>query len=160
MNGLCSPTLDKEVLAAMAAAGFKQVNLSYVTHDESLREGYRRPRARGKFEDVVRAAQALGLFVTAYVIIGLPGQTCAEIKKSIDYLLGLGVLVGPSVFYLPPGSELFDKVRVAPEVKDNWDFYRSSAFAVETESLARPELIDLFLYARRRNLEKKPRPSA
>ena len=95
--------------------------------------------------------------MTVYVIIGLPEQTYAEIKGSIDYLLGLEVLVGPSVFYLPPGSALYDRIEVPGDVLDNWNLYRSSAFAVETPHLNRGALIELFSYVRKRNLENRVR---
>ena len=106
----------------------------------------------------MRTARRLGLFVTIYIIIGLPDQSYHEIRQSIDYLLSLGVLVGPSVFYLPPGSPLFKTLSVPEAVRNNWNLYRSSAFAVETAHLTRSDLIELFAYTRRRNLENKNRP--
>jgi radical SAM superfamily enzyme YgiQ (UPF0313 family) len=155
MNGLCHPDLDGDVLAAMAEAGFKRLNISYVTRSADLQKGYGRPGLSRNFDNLARAALRAGLRVTAYVIIGLPGQTYREVKDSLDDLFGLGVLVGPSVFYLPPGSPIFDRICVPGEIRDDWDFYRSSAFAVETETLSRRDLVGLFLYARRRNLENR-----
>jgi anaerobic magnesium-protoporphyrin IX monomethyl ester cyclase len=155
MNGLCHPDLDEDVLKAMTGAGFRRLNVSYVTRSADLRKGYGRPGGGRDFATLVRAAQGAGLHVTAYVIIGLPGQSYREIKDSLDDLFGLGALVGPSAFYLPPGSPIFEKIRVPADVRDDWDFYRSSAFAVETETLSRPDLVELFLYARRRNLERR-----
>ena len=156
MNGITYAHLDESVLALMKRAGFKRLNLSYVTHDKGLRNTYHRP---GSDDDhlagLVAAAKKCGLMVTVYVIIGLPGQTYAEIKTGIDYLLGLKVLVGPSVFYIPPGSALYDRLELEPAISANWNLYRSSAFAVETKLLTRAQLVELFVYARRRNLENK-----
>jgi hypothetical protein len=59
------------------------------------------------------------------------------------------------VFYLAPGSRLYEEMAVSPEVKEDWDLYRSSAFAVETDTLSRAELLSLFSYIRARNLEKR-----
>lgn len=155
MNGLCAPTLDEEVLEKMGRAGFRQLNLSFVTQNEELRQRYQRPRQPENFEYLLRKAKNLGFFVTVYIIVGLPGQTYEEVKASIDYLLDLGVLVGPSVFYLPPGSKLYERLRISAEIKEDWNFYRSSAFAIETEELSRSQLVELFLYARQKNLERK-----
>ncbi len=155
MNGLCHPDLDEDVLTAMVRAGFRRLNLSYVTRTAKLREAYGRPGYGRDFSALVRSARKNGLHVTAYVIIGLPGQTLPEIKDSMDDLFGMGVLVGPSVFYLSPGSPLYDKIRIPDGIRFDWDFHRSSAFAVETETLSRRDLVDLFLYARRRNLETR-----
>ncbi|MDP2645481.1 MAG: cobalamin-dependent protein [Desulfobacterales bacterium] len=155
MNGLCHVTLDEDLLPLMYQAGFRQLNLAFVTRDANLRRQYQRPRHRRNFENLVAAAARLGFFITIYVIIGLPSQTYAEVKDSIDYLLGLGVLVGPSIFYLPPGSPLYPKLHVSDDILNNWNLYRSSAFAIETAHLARADLVDLFTYVRRKNLERK-----
>ncbi|MFH1705437.1 MAG: cobalamin-dependent protein, partial [Patescibacteria group bacterium] len=64
MNGLCYPTLDEELLEKMGVAGFKRLNLSYVTKDTSLQQQYHRPRHSSNFESIIRTAQNLGLLVT------------------------------------------------------------------------------------------------
>lgn len=155
MNGICYPTLDKDSLVLMWQAGFRQVNLAFVTQDQDLRQKYRRPAHRPDFERLVAYAQKLGFFITVYVIIGLPDQSYGEIKASIDYLLNLGVLVGPSVFYLPPGSRLFGRLELPEKLAAEWNLYRSSAFALETKHLRRAQLVELFSYTRKRNLENR-----
>lgn len=158
MNGLCFPTLSEELLEAMKRAGFRELNLSLVSQDPELQKEYRRPYLidiSDRFNNIIKAAKKLSFFITVYVIIGLPGQTYAEVKESIDYLLSLRVLVGPSVFYLSPGSDLYEKMDLPPAIKEDWDLYRSSAFAIETENLNRGQLLSLFSYVRAKNLENK-----
>lgn len=157
MNGICYPTLSEEVLVLMRRAGFRRLNLSFVTRDEGLQRQYRRPPHSPDFEKIIAVARRLELSVTVYVIIGLPQQTFEEIKQSVDYLLDLGVLVGPSVFYLPPGSGLFEQLDIPSDISTNWNLYRSSAFALETPYLSRADLVSLFTYVRRRNLANKTR---
>jgi radical SAM superfamily enzyme YgiQ (UPF0313 family) len=158
MNGLCWNTLDEEVLAAMKRVGFRELNLAMVTRSQELKRRHLRPDSidsPDKFDRLIATARKLDFFLTVYVIIGLPGQTYAEVKESIDFLLGLGVLVGPSVFYLAPGSRLYEEMEMPPAVKDDWNLYRSSAFAVETADLNRTQLLELFSYVRQKNLEKR-----
>ena len=155
MNGMCYPTLNASILGLMHRAGFRRLNLSLVTQDKMLQQRYQRPRHSPRFEKIIAAARQLDFLVTVYVIIGLPHQTYAEIKKSVDYLLDLDVLVGPSVFYIPPGSPMFEGLRVPENVLRNWNLYRSSAFAVETPHLSRADLVALFTYVRERNLANK-----
>ncbi len=158
MNGLCWNTLDDEVLTAMMRAGFRELNLSLVTRSQELQRRHLRPDSidsSDKFKRLIATARKLDFFITVYVIIGLPGQTYSEVKESIDFLLGLDVLVGPSIFYLAPGSRLYGEMDVPPAVKDDWNLYRSSAFAVETADLNRTQLLELFSYARQKNLEKR-----
>ena len=156
MNGICYPGLDTETLELMRRAGFKRLNLSLVTRDPGLRHSYHRPQKDGELEEVIARAQRLGLFVTVYLIIGLPGQSFTEVRSSIDHLLDLGVLVGPSVFYIPPASPLYARLELPAELLAEWELYRSSAFAVESPELPRSALVELFSYVRAENLRRRP----
>lgn len=156
MNGLGYEKLDARLLALMKRAGVRKLDLSWVSGDGTLRQHLHRPRTRDECEffSLVREAKQMGFFVTVYLILGLPGQTKEEIIETTEKLLELNVLVGPSVFYLTPGSELHRNLRLPPEIASDWDMYRSTAFAVETDQLKRQDLIELFMYIRKRNLEK------
>jgi len=139
----------------MRNAGFKRLNLSLVTQAPELRDSLHRPHQSVEFRALVKEAQSLGLQVTAYFILGLPGQTAEEVRETVDRLLEINVLVGPSVYYLAPGSRLFDESITPAAVKNDWSLFRSAAFAVETERLTRAQLVDLFIDIRRRNLAVK-----
>lgn len=158
MNGLCHSTLDSGGIEAMKRAGFRELNVSLVTASPKLQETYHRPyKIDGfdKFCSLIKEARRLSFFVTAYVIIGLPGQTFAEAKATIDELLALDILVGPSVFYMAPGSPMLERLDIPSAIKEDWNLYRSAAFAVETPELSRTQLLELFSYARQKNLERK-----
>jgi radical SAM superfamily enzyme YgiQ (UPF0313 family) len=158
MNGLCHNTLDVEVLSAMRAAGFRELNVSLVTASPELRGRHRRPEIFDRFDKfagLIREARRLSFFVTAYVIIGLPGQTYEEARATVDGLLALDVLVGPSVYYAAPGSPLHEREGLPPAVRDDWNLCRSSAFAVETPDFRRAQQLELFSYVREKNLERR-----
>lgn len=156
MNGLSYENLDEEILSLMREAGVRKLDLSWVSGDRMLRLRYRRPgrTEEDKFFSLLKSARRLGFFVTVYIIVGLPGQTREEVVETTEKLLSAGVLVGPSIFYLTPGSELTENLDLPSYLREDWDFYRSTAFAVETENLSRHDLVDLFLYIRKRNLER------
>ncbi|MBN1996803.1 B12-binding domain-containing radical SAM protein [candidate division KSB1 bacterium] len=154
MNGICYWTLNELLVKKMARAGFKSLNLSYITHSSFLRANLHRPRDSKKLEKIIKVAQQKGLFITVYYILGLPEQEYREIKETIDYLFSLDVLVAPSVFYVPAGSPMYEKLS-CENIKSNWDFYRSSVFAVETKKLSRQQLIELFIYTREKNLHRR-----
>lgn len=159
MNGLGPENLDSELLALMKRAGVRKLDLSWVSGNPSLRQRHHRPQKKdeSQFFDLLKEARRMGFFITVYLILGLPGQTKKEIIETTEKLLALDVLVGPSVFYLTPGSELHRTLPLPPEIRSDWDMYRATAMAVETEELKRRDLIELFLYIRRRNLEKRDR---
>lgn len=156
MNGLGYENLDEGLLKLMKAAGVRKLDLSWVSGSPGIRRKYHRPSGvdEDNFFYLLKLAKRLGFFVTVYIIIGLPGQTKEEAIETTEKLLAAGVLVGPSVFYLTPGSELEKSLSIPPEIREDWDFYRATAFAVETEFLNRRDLVELFLYIRKRNLEQ------
>lgn len=160
MNGLGYDNLDEELLKLMKRAGVRKLDLSWVSGNPAVRHQHHRPQKKdeAEFFDLVREARRLGFFVTVYLILGLPGQTREEIVATTEALLEAGVLVGPSVFYLTPGSELQRSLELPPEIAGDWDMYRATAFAVETKELKRRDLVELFLYIRKRNLERKTWP--
>lgn len=157
MNGLSYENLDEDILWLMRQAGVRKLDLAWVSGNSTLRQKFHRPQKKDEteFMKLLQTARKLGFFVTVYLILGLPGQTKEEIVETTEKLLKLDLLVGPSVFYLTPGCELHRSLNLPAELKDDWDMYRATAFAVETEHLKRENLIELFLYIRKRNLEKR-----
>jgi len=157
MNGLGYENLTEDLLVLMKRAGVRKLDLSWVSGNPEVRLRHHRPQKKdeAEFFGLLKLARRLGFFVTVYLILGLPGQTREEIIDTTEKLLELDVLVGPSVFYLTPGSELHRSLSLPAEIAEDWDLYRSTAFAVETDELKRRDLIELFLHIRKRNLERR-----
>ncbi len=148
MNGISFAALDKELITLMKKAGFKTLNLSYVSIDDSMKYMLKRPKPLMEFEDVVDFATGLGLEIIAYCILGIPGQTIEEMCGTMIYLAGKRVLIGPSVYYPSPETPIFEQCResgVLPQYQSQW---RSSAFPVETKEFNRLDLVTLFRLAR------------
>ena len=111
MNGLFPPSLDSEMVDAMAAAGFRTLNLSLgSTHARRLR-AFGRPDVRAAFDRAVGWAQARGLGAVGYLIIAAPHQPADESLADLIRLATQPVLVGMSVFYPAPGSRDYDACR-------------------------------------------------
>jgi radical SAM superfamily enzyme YgiQ (UPF0313 family) len=111
MNGLFPSTLDEAVVAAMAAAGFKALNLSLgSTQPEQLRR-FRRPDVRAALDRALELAERHGLTAVAYLIAGAPHQSPAGSVDDLLFLAARRVLAGVSVFYPAPGSADFDLCR-------------------------------------------------
>jgi tRNA A37 methylthiotransferase MiaB len=148
MNGVSFASLDKELLRLMKRAGFKTINLSYVSTDPSTKERMRRPKATTEFDKILEGAEQAGLNVIAYAILGMPGQTIEEMVDTLIYLMGKKVLIGPSIYYPTPGTPLFEKCKregILPPTLSQW---RSSAFPIETKEFSRIDLLTLFRLAR------------
>jgi len=107
-----------------------------------------RPVASFDFNEILQGAERVGLNVIAYAIFGMPGQTIEEMVETLISLMGKEVLIGPSVYYPTPGTDLFRKcheMEILPSGASRW---RSSAFPIQTEEFNRLDILTLFRLAR------------
>jgi len=148
MNGVSFHSLDGELLALMRKAGFKTVNLSFVSTDPSFKERMDRPGTTEAFEKVLEEAGQAQLNVIAYAILGIPGQVIGEMVDTLIYLMGKRVLLGPSIFYPTPGTSLFERCKAKEILPSHPSQWRSSALPIETEDFDRLDMVTLFRLAR------------
>lgn len=152
MNGISYLNLDTEALTLMKRAGFTDLNISLVSVHPSTMEKLQRPYDLAKYQEVVFHAHRLGMAVVSYQILGLPSETVEEMVSTLAFMARLPVLIGPSVFYLTPGSPI---AREFPHLEEK-DFLkaRSTAMAIETTHFSREDLYTLFLSTRILNFLK------
>lgn len=155
LNGILTDTLDEELVQLMRRAGFEWLNIPLVSGSQILHEKLDRYQSRKNFENVVFWGKKYELKIVAYIILGLPEDTLEQMLCDINYLAYLPVLIGPSVFYPPPGSVTFQNC-VEKGYISGKDFtrYRSSALPVETENFSRRDLVTLFRIVRAVNFLK------
>lgn len=109
MNGLFPPSLDRTVVAAMAAAGFTSLNLSLGSSEFRQLKRFQRPDVRSAFDRALSLAEEHGLQAVGYVIAGAPDQNALSSVRDLLYLAERRVLAGLSVFYPAPGSPDFER---------------------------------------------------
>ncbi|MDP3981224.1 MAG: radical SAM protein [Chlamydiota bacterium] len=106
MNGLSYMNLDRDILEHMKSAGFSHLNISLVSTSEDNHAENKRPFFLQKYIEVVEDGLAFGMKVTIYQIIGFPNESLASMVQTLIFHARLPVLLGPSMFYLVPGSPL------------------------------------------------------
>jgi radical SAM superfamily enzyme YgiQ (UPF0313 family) len=146
MNGISYFHLDPGLLRAMKKAGFRHLNLSLVGLDKVLQKTTGRPHSPEKYLEVVEEAHRLGFQIVSYQIIGLPGEDLDSMIGGLALGSRLPVLLGPSLFYLPPKSSMagnFPDPTPLDMIKS-----RLTAMAVETDLFKREDLYTLFITAR------------
>lgn len=148
MNGVSFASLDKELLRLMKRAGFKTINLSFVSTDPSFKERMGRPGTTEGFDNVLEEAEEAHLNVIAYAMLGMPAQTIREMVDTLIYLMGKRVLVGPSVYYPTPGTSLFEQCKAKDLLPPHPSQWRSSALPIVTKDFDRLDIVTLFRLAR------------
>ena len=109
MNGIYAETLDKGTLGRMYDAGFRRLNFSLVDISSSVVKMQKR-HLPSKFLQLIPYLESSPFLVETHFIIGLPEQQPEDVIETLVFLMGIRLLPGPSIFYLAPGSLLFDKL--------------------------------------------------
>ena len=155
MNGILADSLDEELISLMKKAGFEWLNIPLVSGSDEVQCKIGRRQNREHFVQVIKWARKYDLKIVAYLILGLPEDTLEQMLDDIIFLSQVPVLIGPSVFYPPPGAETFENcVRQNYISGKDFSLYRSTGYSVETENFERKDLVTLFRLVRLVNFWK------
>ncbi|MDH4263528.1 MAG: radical SAM protein [Spirochaetia bacterium] len=154
MNGMVYWSLDDALLVKMKNAGFHSLNLSLVSKNSRFLQNANRPSDDMEFADIVKTAHKHGFLITAYFIIGMPGQTIEEMTETLRFLSSLPVLIGASPYYLCPGTPDYKKwnldktLNKASGQNDSFFSARLTALDIETPDFNRDDIYTLFKMTR------------
>jgi hypothetical protein len=131
MNGLFPPSLDRDMIAAMAAAGFRTLNLSVGSMSAAQLKRFHRPDVRSAHDRALGWAKELGLSCVSYLIAAAPGQSASDSLADLLHLAVRPTLAGLSIFYPAPGSRDFDLCRNLTILPAHFSQMRSTAFPLD-----------------------------
>lgn len=106
-------TVNEKLLHQLAEAGCQQITYGVESGSERVRrEIMKRQVTNQRFRDVFRWTREAGIAVTANYMLGLPGETRADLDQTLELARELDVLdFGYFVFYPYPGTQLFQLCR-------------------------------------------------
>jgi radical SAM superfamily enzyme YgiQ (UPF0313 family) len=155
MNGLSLRNLDAETLALLVKSGMSELNIALVSHEQKNITALARPHTFEEFQTVIKEARLRGMFITAYIILGLPDDSCQTMCESISVLVDQPVLIGPSIFYPTPGTKIYtDLERKGLVNGERYRSYRSSLASFATERFSKTDLMTLMKLTRMFNFLK------
>jgi radical SAM superfamily enzyme YgiQ (UPF0313 family) len=167
MNGLFPPSLNAEVIRAMATGGFKTLNLSLGSSSPEQLKRFNRPDVRAGFDRALALGRGQDLSAVGYIIVGAPDQ---DPLRSVDDLLFLArrrVLAGVSVFYPAPGSVDYARCRDLGLLPTSFAGMRATALPIDqrtsrtdSATLLRLGRILNFMKGLKENGTPIPRPAA
>lgn len=112
-NGLAVQALDDSLLETMKKSGCYRISIGVESADEHiLRNMVNKPITFPKVKAVVSKSVRIGLEISAFFVVGLPGETPQSLNKTFRFAEGLGVDYVNFFFATPlPGTRLFDICR-------------------------------------------------
>jgi magnesium-protoporphyrin IX monomethyl ester (oxidative) cyclase len=109
-NGLSPMTLDDELLELMKESGCHSISVAIESGDERvIREVIKKPLNLERVEPVLKKAKQLGLEISVFFVVGMPGEQKEELERTFRMARNLPVDHINFFFATPlPGTELFD----------------------------------------------------
>jgi len=153
MNGLFPASLDRDMIFAMKAAGFKTLNLSLGTTSAAQLKRFCRPNMQLPFETALDLVEHCGLSAVGYIIVAAPFQNPMDSVEDLLYLASLRTLAGVSVFYPTPGSVDYDLCGRLGILPGHLSLMRSSALPL-SHTTSRIESVTLMRMGRLLNFMK------
>lgn len=161
-NGVFVNTLNEPLLTAMKQSGCYQLALAIKSGSKSvLRNLMKKNVSLDHARDVVKMMRKLKMGVYFFFIIGMPGETEADVMKTIDYAKEL--LPDEAYFSIAtpyPGTPLYDECRQHGYIPADYDptLMRPTQPLIETEYLSRDDVRRLCNYAYEEWDAVKPAP--
>jgi radical SAM superfamily enzyme YgiQ (UPF0313 family) len=110
---LIAQDITPVLVDALVAAGLTQVEIGLQSTNEKALRNINRPFARDAFIRGVRLLRSAGVRVMTDIMVGLPGDTLEDVKRSIDFVLAQDLCDDLSLYPLSvlPGTKLRRKAQ-------------------------------------------------
>ncbi len=120
-NALHARYIDKDTALLMKKAGFETIYLGFEFSDYEKQKEFGGKVFTYEFDRAVENLISAGFKeknITAYVLMGLPGQSVEEVKRSLIHVNSLGIRSMLSEFSPIPGTPLGDRAIKEYELND------------------------------------------
>jgi len=111
-NGIRADMVNKQLLLEMREAGFRATAIGVESINANVLEATRKGETSEQIEEAVKSALEVGMEVSLFFIVGLPGETTETFEESLDFALKYPVTTATFYNLIPfPGTELFKWVQ-------------------------------------------------
>jgi anaerobic magnesium-protoporphyrin IX monomethyl ester cyclase len=160
-NGVYVNSLNEALLTAMKEAGCYQLALAIESGSKPVLRLMNKNVRLEYAREVVKTMRRLKMGVYFFFIIGMPGETEADVLKTIEY--AKDIMPDEAYFSIAtpyPGTPLYDQCRERGYIPEDYDptLMRATQPLIETEHLSRDEVRRLCDYAYQEWNAVKPPP--
>jgi radical SAM superfamily enzyme YgiQ (UPF0313 family) len=155
-NALNASLVDVDVARLLKGAGFKEVRLGLETVDPAVQKATGGKVTGKSFERAVSLLLDAGFsrnVVQAYVLAGLPLQKCDDVKKTVDYVVSLGIRVNLAQYTPIPHTAMFEKYQSIARypIAEEPLFQNNALFPFAWEGFTDDDMNRLKAYVREKN---------
>jgi anaerobic magnesium-protoporphyrin IX monomethyl ester cyclase len=137
--------IDPELLVRMRSAGCWMMSLGIETGDAELLAQHRQNADLDHLAQKIRMIKAAGLRTKGLLMMGLPGETEASIRRSMKYVFSLPIDDFNLAKFTPfPGSPIYENIHELGEFDEDWEKMDCMNFLFVTKGMTRDRLETLF----------------
>jgi radical SAM superfamily enzyme YgiQ (UPF0313 family) len=144
--------LDEELLRLMKASGCWMISLGIETGDPELLAQHRQRSDLDLLADRIRMIKRAGIRVKGLLMMGLPGESEASVRRSMAYVYSLPIDDFNLAKFTPfPGSPIYTNIRELGQFDEDWPKLDCMHFQFIPKGMDRPQMERLFTEFYRRH---------
>ena len=165
-NGIRADRLDEELCSLMRRAGCYSMSIGVESGDPEVFDKIQKGERLVDVEKGIRLAQAAGIKVHGFFIIGLVGSTYEADKRSMEFAKRLGITASWGILVPYPGTEVWEQVkkdansRVLRDWKEGFHIGARPKPVFDTKEYTAEERVRAYYYANMTTIKKKDIPRA
>ena len=165
-NGIRADRLDAELCGLMRKAGCYSMSIGVESGDPEVFDKIQKGEHLDDVERGIRLAQAAGIKVHGFFIIGLVGSTYEADKRSMEFAKRLGITASWGILVPYPGTEVWEQVkkdaktRMLRDWKDGFHIGARPRPVFDTPEYTADERIRAYYFANMTSIKKKDIPRA
>ena len=137
--------IDPDLLVRMRSAGCWMMSLGIETGDEELLAQHRQNADLDHLAQKIRMIKDAGIRTKGLLMMGLPGETEASIRRSMKYVFSLPIDDFNLAKFTPfPGSPIYENIHELGEFDEDWEKMDCMNFLFVTKGMTRERLEVLF----------------
>ena len=137
--------IDRELLTRMRSAGCWMMSLGIETGDAELLAQHRQNADLNHLAEKIRLIKDTGIRTKGLLMMGLPGETEASIRRSMKYVFSLPIDDFNLAKFTPfPGSPIYENIHELGEFEEDWEKMDCMNFLFVARGMSRERLEQLF----------------
>ena len=136
--------LDRPLIDIMKKAGCRSINTGVEAFDiELLKKLNSKPPTIELQEEIINYCEKVGLKVAAFYVLGIPGQTKEDVRKTIEYAKDLNTSYAQFNIATPyPGTEFHEQVKDNIMTED-YEKYTAHIPLIKSEEFSPEEILQM-----------------
>jgi radical SAM superfamily enzyme YgiQ (UPF0313 family) len=138
--------VDRELLQLMKTAGCWMVSLGIESGDEQLLAQHRQNANLDLLAETIRTIKSCGIRTKGLLMMGLPGESEASIRRSMDYVFSLPIDDFNLAKFTPfPGSPIYEQIHQLGSFDEDWRKMDCMHFQFVPHGMEQQQLEQLFI---------------